>query len=176
MKQPTRNRTNKINKPTKRTVKNKKTVRRHPQFGTSKLEQDFAREFLDNLGVKYVWQFEAKGIGRYFDYGVFINGNTSDFSVGNILLLEIDGSYYHSDPRLVNEDNMNPMQKRNKRIDEYKNKWAMEHGIPIMRIWEKDIRETPNKVMEELKKRLYIEDRKQTLIEKKNKRHVNKIK
>ena len=68
------------------------------------------------------------------------------------------------------------MQKRNKRVDEYKNKWALEHGIPLMRIWEKDIRESPKEVMKQLKERLYIEDKKQTLVEKKNKRHVNRIK
>ena len=71
---------------------------------------------------------------------------------------------------------MNPMQKRNKRVDEYKDKWALMHGIPLIRIWEKDIRENPKMVMDELKKRLYKETEKKTLIEKKNKRHINKIK
>lgn len=82
----------------------------------------------------------------------------------------------HSDPRVVKESEMNPMQKHNKMVDECKNKWALAHGIPIMRIWEKDIRETPDKVMKDLKKRLYIEDKKQIISEKKNKRHINKIK
>lgn len=82
----------------------------------------------------------------------------------------------HSDPRVVDENKLSPMQKKNKRIDEYKDKWALIHGIPIMRIWEKDIRETPEKVMEALKKRLYIQDEKQKIINNKNKRHVNKIK
>lgn len=68
------------------------------------------------------------------------------------------------------------MQKRNKRVDEYKNKWALMHGIPLIRIWEKDIRENPKKVMKELKERLHIEDEKRLINEKKNKRHVNKIK
>ena len=169
---------NNRNKTTKKRVVSKKktTKRRHPQYGTSKLEDDFAREFLDKLRVKYKYQFEAKDIGRYYDFAVFINGNEKDLSIGNILLIEIDGSYFHSDPRLVEEDKMNPMQKRNKRVDEYKNKWALEHGIPLIRIWEKDIRENSKEVMKQLKERLYIEDKKQTLIEKKNKRHVNKIK
>lgn len=169
---------NNRNKTTKKRVVSKKktTKRRHPQYGTSKLEDDFAREFLDKLKVKYKYQFEAKDIGRYYDFAVFINGNEKDLSIGNILLIEIDGSYFHSDPRLVKEDKMNPMQKRNKRVDEYKNKWALEHGIPLIRIWEKDIRENSKEVMKQLKERLYIEDKKQTLIEKKNKRHVNKIK
>jgi very-short-patch-repair endonuclease len=93
-----------------------------------------------------------------------------------MLLIEIDGGYYHSDPRVVKEDKLNPMQKHNKRVDEYKDKWALLHGIPLIRIWEKDIRENPKGVMKELKKRLYIEDKRVTLTEKKNKRHVNKIK
>lgn len=142
------------------------TVRVHPKFGTSKLEEDFAKDFLDKLRVRYVYQFEAKDIGRFYDF----------YLPDNNLIIEVDGSYYHSDPRLVKEENMNPMQKHNKRVDEYKDKWALMHGIPIMRIWEKDIREDPKMVMNELKKRLYKEAEKKTLIEKKNKRHINKIK
>lgn len=163
------------NKIVKKKVVTKKQ-RKHPLFGTSKLEEDFAINFLDKLGVKYQYQYEAKDIGRFYDFCIFINGVENDLSIGNILLLEIDGSYYHSDPRLVNEDKMNPMQKKNKRVDEYKNKWALEHGIPLVRIWEKDIRENPNEVLKQLKEKLYIEDKKQILIERKNKRHVNKIK
>lgn len=59
MRQPSK-RDNKKNKiaPTKRTVKKtvvrKKTVRKHPQYGTSKLEEDFAREFLDKLKLKFL--------------------------------------------------------------------------------------------------------------------------
>jgi hypothetical protein len=45
-----------------------------------------------------------------------------------------------------------------------------------MRIWEKDINESPTKVFEALKKRLGFEKEKVILTEKKNKRHVNKIK
>ena len=61
-------------------------------------------------------------------------------------------------------------------MDEYKDKWALMHGIPLMRIWEKDIRENPKKVMDDLKKRLYIEDDKLSHLKGKNQRHRNKIK
>jgi very-short-patch-repair endonuclease len=179
MKQPIKKRGTSIikNKSKKRTVSKtksvKKTVRVHPKYGTSKLEEDFAKEFLDKLGVKYIYQFEAKDIGRFYDFAVILN---NEMTTGNMLLIEIDGGYYHSDPRVVKEDKLNPMQKHNKRVDEYKDKWALLHGIPLLRIWEKDIRENPKGVMKELKKRLYIEDKRVTLTEKKNKRHVNKIK
>lgn len=121
---------------------------------------------MDKLKVKYTWQFEAKDIGRFFDYYL------PDYN----LIIEIDGGYYHSDPRLYEEKDLNRMQKRNKKVDEYKNKWALMHGIPILRIWEKDIREDPKGVMKMLKERLNIEKEKITLNENKNKkRHINKI-
>ncbi len=169
-----KNRGNKeiISKKKNKIVKKKvaaKKQRKHPLFGTSKLEEDFAKDFLDKLGVKYQWQFEAKEIGRFYDFSLFPNN-------GGMILLEIDGGYFHSDPRLVKEEEMNPMQKRNKRVDELKNKWALMHGIPIMRIWEKDIRENPKEVMKKLKERLYIEDKKQQSLKEMNKRHINKIK
>ena len=68
------------------------------------------------------------------------------------------------------------MQKRNKRVDKHKDEWALMHGIPLIRIWEKDIRENPNQVMEMLKNRLYIQDKKVEVKVNKNKRHINKIK
>lgn len=158
------------------TAKNsRKGVRKHPKYGTSKLEDDFARDFLDKLGVKYIYQFEAKDIGRFYDFAVFINGDTNDLSSGNILILEIDGSYWHSDPRLVKESEMSPTQKKNKRIDELKDKWALMHGIPIVRFWEKDIRENPKMVLGTLKERLHIESSKKRIKDEKNKRHVNRI-
>jgi very-short-patch-repair endonuclease len=174
-----RKRTSVNNKSKKRTVSKSKTVKRtvrmHPKYGTSKLEEDFARDFLDRLGVKYVYQFEAKQIGRFYDFAIFLD-ESSGVTPGSIVLIECDGGYYHSDPRVVEEGKMNPMQKHNKRVDKHKDEWALMHGIPLIRIWEKDIRENPKMVMEELKKRLYIQDKKVTIAENKNKRHKNKIK
>lgn len=174
MKQPIKKRGTSITKnKKKRTVSKTRTVRKTVRIGTSKLEEDFARDFLDKLGVKYIYQFEAKDIGRFYDFAVILN---DEMTTGSILLIEIDGGYYHSDPRVVDEGKLNPMQKHNKRVDEHKDRWALMHGIPLIRIWEKDIRENPKMVMEELKKRLYIQDKKVTVTERKNKRHVNKIK
>lgn len=175
MKQVTKQRGASINKnkSKKRTALKPKMTKKAVRIGTSKLEEDFARDFLDKLGVKYIYQFEAKDIGRFYDFAVILN---DEMTTGSILLIEIDGGYYHSDPRVVEEGKMNPMQKHNKRVDKHKDDWALMHGIPLMRIWEKDIRENPKMVMEELKKRLYIQDKKVTITEKKNKRHINKIK
>lgn len=144
----------------------RKPAKRHKLPGTSKLELKFAEEFLEKLGVKYIYQFEVKEIGRWYDF----------YLPDHNLIIEIDGSYYHADPRVVKEDKLTPMHKKNMRVDEYKNKWALSHGIPILRIWEKDINDAPAKVLEALRVRLGVEKNKAILTEKKNKRHINKIK
>ena len=121
----------------------------HPKYGTSKLEGDFARDFLDKLGLKYEYQFEAKEIGRFYDFCVTTDG-------GSPVLIEVDGDYYHANPEKIDESKLSPMQKKNRRVDEQKNEWAFKHCIPLLRIWEDDIRNHPKKVMKMLKDRFYI--------------------
>ena len=82
MRQPIKNNKNKkYNSIVTKKVLNKK---KHPKYGTSKLEEYFAKEFLDKLGVEYVYQFEAKDIGRFYDF----------FLKKQNLLIEIDGDYW----------------------------------------------------------------------------------
>lgn len=125
-----------------------KGKRWHPAFGSSKLEDRFAEEFLDKLGVKYERQFEAKDIGRFYDF----------FLPDENLLIEVDGSYFHSEGLTVEE--MNPMQKKNKRVDLIKDQWALLHGIPLLRIWESEINKDPDSVMKKLQEKIRkIEDK-----------------
>ena len=159
MKQPSRKK-NTVKKKDEPKKRQKNVSTHHPQFGTSKLEEKFAKEFLERLGVKYIYQFEAKDIGRFYDFRV-VDGP----------IIEIQGSYWHGDPRLYEEKDLNKTQKKTQRVDEYKKKWALMHGIPIYYVWEKDINENPEKVMKFLKEILYIESKK----EEKRKRHKNKL-
>ena len=88
MPQPTR----RERTPAVRKKKVKKTTPRgkrpHPKYGTSKLEDRFAKEFLDKLGYTYVRQYEAKDIGRFYDFAVKQEN-------GAVVLLETDGDYFH---------------------------------------------------------------------------------
>lgn len=81
------------------------------------------------------------------------------------------GRYWHGNPDKYSDDELRWHQKHARRVDEYKDKWALLHSIPIMRIWESDIRKNPKKVMEMLKERLKIEDEKKRIDENKRKRH-----
>lgn len=145
-------------------------VRKKPEnvkYGTSKLERDFAKEFLDRFGLVYIYQYEAKDIKRFFDFAVTayddcpyiredkdgINCVKQEGQYFNVdFLIEVDGSYHHADPRLVKEGKLNPMQKHNKFVDSLKDRWARDNHIPLLRIWEYDIRHDKRKVIEELSK------------------------
>lgn len=135
-----------------------KQKRPHPKYGTSKLEDYFAENFLDVLGIKYVRQYEAKEIGRFYDFKI-VDGP----------IIEVDGDYYHSYGLTYEEKN--PMQKHNERVDRLKDEWALSRGIPILRIWEHDIRDNPEKVMRLLKEAIGSYTEKQKKIKEKNRRH-----
>lgn len=72
MKQPIPKNINKKNKKNNKTIVTKQPYsKKHThKYGTSKLEIDFAKNFLDANGIKYIYQYEAKEIGRYFDFAV----------------------------------------------------------------------------------------------------------
>lgn len=145
----------------------KKAERRahRPEYGTSKLERDFAVNFLDRFGLRYIYQYRADGIGRYYDFAVTadrsypyemteINGvrtvrqGKQPFKVD--FIIEVDGDYYHANPEKVDESKLSPMQRRNRAIDEVKDRWCALNGVPILRLWENDIRNNPSKVIEKL--------------------------
>lgn len=160
--------TEKKKRPAKRKIKTaldwkiqnaNKKKRTHPKYGTSKLEDRFAKEFLDRLGVKYVRQFEAKEISRFYDF----------YLPEENICIEVDGDFYHSYG--LKHEEKNPMQKKNEWVDKVKDEWCYIHGIPIIRIWEHDINNNPDKVMKLLKEKLHSS---KLLMEKKaekNRRH-----
>ena len=132
-----------------KTVKTKGQKRRErrekqPEYGTSNLEVRFMHNFLDRLGVKYIYQFPMGSTKRFIDFKI----------VGLPICIEVDGDYYHAYGLL--EEQMNPMQKKNHRVDQYKNKWCLINGIRLIRIWEHDINKHPEKVTELLRKELGI--------------------
>lgn len=63
------------------------------------------------------------------------------------------------------------MQKHNKFVDFLKDKWCDLHGIPLLRIWEYDIRKNPKKVFEELSKYIENGEKKKRIVENRKKPH-----
>lgn len=180
MKQPVKGK-RKVKKRTETVRKVKKA-----EYGTSQLERDFARDFLDRMKIKYVYQFEAKDIKRFYDFAISVydnypfnyeekDGIRSIVQVDKMptinFLIEIDGDFFHSNPNIVDENKLNPMQKHNKWVDKIKNEWALMHGLPLLRIWEEDIRKHPKKVEKMLKEELDKARKKMLILENKKKPH-----
>ena len=155
----------------KRPIKFKK--KNHPKYGTSKLERDFAREFLDANNINYIYQYEVKDMGgRFFDFAIIsykknflkeekdglLSVKQNDLQYTPSLFIEVDGDFYHYNPETQGNKEPSRMQQKNMKVDEIKNRWALLHGYPIMRIWESDIRKKPKEVMKRLKERLYLMD------------------
>ena len=131
----------------KKTLKTRGQKRREfrekkPEYGTSNLEVRFMHNFLDKLGVRYVYQFPMGSTKRFIDFKI----------EGIPVCIEVDGDYYHAYGLL--EEEMNQMQKKNHRVDQYKDRWCLMNGIKLIRIWEHDINKHPEKVMTMLKREL----------------------
>ena len=122
---------------------------KHQEYGTSKLEERFAHNFLKKLGVPYIYQYKADSIGRYFDFRIC---DSYGKPVGPII--EVQGSYWHGDSRIYEEKDLDKTQLRDIKIDEYKRSWCKRNGITLLYVWELDINNDPEGVMNYLKEKL----------------------
>lgn len=156
------------------------------KYGTSQLERNFASDFLDRMGLVYIYQYEAKDIKRFYDFALTCyddveyvyeekDGIKCVKQEGHFfpldLLIEVDGSFFHADPRVVTEDKITPMHKHNKFIDGLKDQWAALHGVPLLRLWEYDIIHNPKMVENEIKKYIKSSKKKKEIKENKKKPH-----
>lgn len=182
MKQPLKSKN--FKKTTKTTKKMPKITKK---YGISKLEQYFAHNFLEKLKIKYIYQYSATNIGRYFDFAVTVYDDypfkyelkeglnsikqENDNKWFIAFLIEIDGDYFHSNPQKIDEKKLNPMQKHNKMVDKIKDDWAKMQGIPLLRFWEDDIRNNSTFVLKKLKDWISTAKKKKMIIENKKKPH-----
>lgn len=113
---------------------------------TSKLEVLFKEQFLDRLGIKYIYQWKAP-TKRVYDFAILTkDGGMIDY------LIEIQGTFYHADPRVYDRKNLKyNNQKRQIIIDEQKLTWANQNGFVLLQIFEDDIKNHPKKVLKLLR-------------------------
>ena len=107
------------------------------------METFFRLNVLDKLGVKYIQQYSPNSTGRIYDF----------FLPEHRVLIECDGDFFHGNPEKYG-NKLTQMQRKNKRVDETKNQWALLNGFIIIRFWEKDIKENTSKIVKVLKERL----------------------
>jgi very-short-patch-repair endonuclease len=118
---------------------------------TSKLEYYFAEHFLKKLGLRFVHQWTSIKTKFVYDFAIL----TPDG--GDIQgLIECDGDYWHANPVLIEKQGfLYENQKRQIERDKAKNEWAALNGFVLIRFFENDIKNSPKKILGELKRRFY---------------------
>jgi very-short-patch-repair endonuclease/predicted nucleic acid-binding Zn ribbon protein len=115
----------------------KKIFQKRPM---NRLEK-FVASILDENNIKYIYQFFLKtenGICKSYD-----------FKIKNVnLLIEIDGNYWHGGPGVEKHFYKLDEVKIN---DKIKNQLASENGYSLIRIWESDIYNQPNILIQKIK-------------------------
>lgn len=97
-----------------------------------------------NVMKKMGIEFESQKIVSQFIYDFYIPSCN--------LLIEVDGDYYHGNPEIYQEGEINRMQFNNKKRDLEKSSTAKGFGYSIERFWEKDINENIDNIKKVLKK------------------------
>lgn len=113
---------------------------------TSKLE-DYFCTLLESLSIKYTQFYYAKSIKGFYD--IYLTNYN--------ILIEVDGDFWHCNPKIYKNGIICKTQLINKKRDEEKNDWAKDNGFKLLRFWEKDIKDNPSQVLEILKKELNLE-------------------
>ena len=109
----------------------------------SKLESKF-ETILNLLNIEYEFQHEFQK--RLFDFKI------KDKNI----LIEVDGDFYHCNPNTKHSEVLYETQSLTKKNDNYKNTLCQNHGMILLRYWEKDINERPEWIISELKKELSL--------------------
>lgn len=111
----------------------------------SKLEDKFEEILINSFGFKlnvdYYRQFYVRDIKALFDFKIS----------GKNILIEIDGDYWHCNPNTKFKEPIYEAQKNNLQKDEIKNKWCSDNNFILIRIWESDINNNLENVIERLK-------------------------
>ena len=105
----------------------------------NKLEK-FVSSILDESNIKYHFQFFIKnkeGICKSYDFKI------KDTNI----LIEIDGDYWHGGPSLEKHFFKLEEVKQN---DLFKNQLAKDKGFQLIRVWESDIYNKPNIIIEKI--------------------------
>jgi very-short-patch-repair endonuclease len=103
----------------------------------SSIEVKFGK-FLDMLNIAHDRQFSFDR----FTYDFYL----SDYNI----LVEVDGDFYQCNPKIYPEGAKFPIQKRNIENDVHKTQVALSANYRLLRFWESDILNNPQKVVTEL--------------------------
>lgn len=104
--------------------------------------EDRVAEMLDTISITYKRQYYVNDIQALYDFYVW----------GAQMFIEVHGDYWHCNPATKHATPTYAAQKKNVGNDIKKANWAMDNGIPLLIIWELDIKTRPEWVLTELQR------------------------
>lgn len=111
------------------------------------IKKIFSHRKMNKLEKMIADQFDSNGIGYYFQFFI-IEGNickSYDFKIkGKPLIIEVDGDFWHGNPKQKNHYERVDEVKIN---DLMKDLMALDRGYKVVRLWESDIRKDPSIVL-----------------------------
>lgn len=109
----------------------------------SKLE-DYFSTLLDSQNIEYYRQFYIREIKSLYDFKV----------KNKKILIEVDGDFWHCNPKTKHKIATTEHQKKNLISDSIKTDWCLNNGYTLLRFWEDDINNNVDWVMDELRKHI----------------------
>ncbi len=112
------------------------------------------------MSAKMTWperEFEKllKELDIKFEAQKIVGKKIFDFYIPHMnMLVEIDGDYYHANPKTTKPENINRMQAKNIRNDKFKDSLALGLGFGMERVWEGDLKVSYADVKKKFKKLL----------------------
>lgn len=120
-------------------------INTHKQY-TSNLEEYFKSCYLILTKFKFVRNYYAKEINRFYDFYIpSLN-----------IIIETDGDFWHCNPKKYPAPKYNA-QFKNIEVDKIKNDWAKENNVTLLRFWEDDIHNNQEHILKVLKEHKIID-------------------
>ncbi|MAG25534.1 hypothetical protein CMI47_08150 [Candidatus Pacearchaeota archaeon] len=129
-------------------------VRQRPRvsmFGIEPKTEKYVREWLEDKDIDYKqWHYLSPNSKWEYDFWI----------VDTNILLEVNGDYWHCNPKVYVNGPINEWQKTAQRRDYLKRQYAKDMGYHLIYIWEKSINENDyhafNRIKEQIKNELNI--------------------
>lgn len=106
--------------------------------------------------IEQIVSDKLKAFGLNLEYSVILDYKQFDFGSKKYkILLEVQGDYWHGNPKIYKKIQLNETQKRNIQRDKEKIKFAEKHEIKLYHIWESDIKSNNFSILEDIRNEIH---------------------
>lgn len=116
----------------------------HAKAARASHKSQFDNKKMNNIETEVYDYIVGKGVD--VKYSVILASYQFDFGIKDKkILIEVDGNYWHGNPKFYNKDGtngkrkLNDIQLRKIERDKEKEEWAISRGFILIRLWEDEI-------------------------------------